>query len=61
MSENAPSPAVRTERCPGCGRRTEHRVAVRLVEETGGSAFAREPYRASKCQACGAERLRRVN
>jgi len=53
-----------TEHCPACGRETEHAVGIEIraeSEKTENAAFSREPYRVSRCRACGNERARRMN
>lgn len=52
------------EPCRNCGTKTPHEVRVELVTESGkqkNAQFSREPYRVSKCKACGVESRQRMN
>lgn len=52
------------EWCPHCNSETDHDVRIEVLSESPGSengAYAREPYRISTCERCGAERTLRMN
>lgn len=53
-----------TEDCTQCNRETRHRVAVKILTESGreeNAQFSREPYRVSTCQVCGDQTHTRMN
>lgn len=61
--KNDPFDSMR-ERCECCGRETEHQVSVQIRTESSrpeNAEFSREPYRVSKCRACGEETTQRMN
>ena len=53
-----------TEDCKQCDGPTPHRVAVKILTESGheeNAQFSREPYRVSTCQNCGEQTHTRMN
>ncbi|MDQ2053590.1 MULTISPECIES: hypothetical protein [Halobellus] len=64
MSKSQSSHTELTEYCDECGARTPHEVSIELKTESKkqtNRAFSREPYRVTKCRACGDERAQRMN
>lgn len=65
MATESPSPFHdQTEHCDTCERDTQHSISVEIKTESGkreNAEFSREPYRVTKCMACGTERSQRMN
>lgn len=65
MASESPSPFHdQTEHCGECERDTPHAVHVEIRTESGkreNAEFSREPYRVTKCMACGNEHSQRMN
>jgi formate dehydrogenase assembly factor FdhD len=65
MATESPSPLHdQSEHCDQCEHKTQHSVHVEIRTESGkpeNAEFSREPYRITKCIACGNERSQRMN
>ena len=65
MASKSPSPFHdQVEDCENCKRETQHAVSVEIRTESGkqeNAEFSREPYRVTKCMACGTESAQRMN
>jgi len=64
MSQSQQSVTELTETCAECESRTPHTVSIELKTESTkqtNRAFSREPYRVTKCRACGETRSQRMN
>jgi hypothetical protein len=64
MSKSQSTLTELSEFCEVCGSRTPHEVSIELKTESKketNRAFSREPYRVTKCRACGDERTQRMN
>lgn len=65
MASKSPSPFHdQVEHCENCKRETQHAVSVEIRTESGkqeNAEFSREPYRVTKCTACGTETAQRMN
>ncbi|WP_101297520.1 DUF7835 family putative zinc beta-ribbon protein [Halegenticoccus soli] len=63
MSEKPQRPGL-VERCEKCRRETEHEVSIEIVTESKketNAEFSKEPYRISRCTACGHSTRQRMN